>query len=219
MCVAVLTITLFLFVPSVWGLRKDTISSFYAIEREENRIECAPSDLLRQHLNLTESELQIVSRQLCLPPTILELKRLEKRRITSRYGIPEGVRCIPTTWCDSGACTTVCKRGSVHIEDWLVRAHKLQNSLAASIPFCYSSWLGTHNSAITLADGYGNLDPMYQSMFDYIKWVIPEGSSSLLRTNDQWFSLTDQLNMGVRLLEIDTHWVEVRLWMPPSFVP
>ena len=32
---------------------------------------------------------------------------------------------------------------------------------------------------------------------------------SLVRTNNQLFSLTDQLNMGVRVLELDTHWVEV----------
>lgn len=31
-----------------------------------------------------------------------------------------------------------------------------------------------------------------------------------VETNDQWFSLTDQLNMGVRLLELDVHWVKVK---------
>jgi hypothetical protein len=36
-----------------------------------------------------------------------------------------------------------------------------------------------------------------------------QSSNSILRTNDQYFSLTDQLNMGVRAVELDTHWVEV----------
>jgi len=36
-----------------------------------------------------------------------------------------------------------------------------------------------------------------------------QASSSVLRTNDQFLSLTDQLNLGVRAIELDTHWVEV----------
>lgn len=40
------------------------------------------------------------------------------------------------------------------------------------------------------------------------RWAVSDPSSLRLRTNDQLFSLTDQLNMGVRSLELDTHWVE-----------
>lgn len=128
--------------------------------------------------------------------------------IQPRDGIPPGVECEETTWCDSTSCSLVCKRGTVQIPAWLRHAHRFQHTLSSSLPLCYSSWFGTHNSAITLADGYGNLDPVYQSMFEYIAWLTPAGSSTLLRTNDQYFSLTDQLNMGVRMIEIDTHWVE-----------
>ena len=39
-----------------------------------------------------------------------------------------------------------------------------------------------------------------------------QSSSSALRTNDQYFSLTDQLNLGVRAVELDTHWVEVSMF-------
>jgi hypothetical protein len=123
-------------------------------------------------------------------------------------GIPAGVECEETQWCDSTFCSTVCTRGTVRIPSWLEQAHRFQHKLSSSLPLCYSSWFGTHNSAITLADGYGNLDPVYQSMFEYIAWLTPAGSATLLRTNDQYFSLTDQLNMGVRMVEIDTHWVE-----------
>ncbi len=31
-----------------------------------------------------------------------------------------------------------------------------------------------------------------------------------LQTNDQVLSLTDQLNLGVRMIEMDTHWVQAR---------
>ena len=40
-------------------------------------------------------------------------------------------------------------------------------------------------------------------------FVNLQSSSSKLRTNDQFLSLTDQLNLGVRAVELDTHWVEV----------
>ena len=39
-------------------------------------------------------------------------------------------------------------------------------------------------------------------------WCIQSGDE-VLRTNDQYLSLTDQLNLGVRAVELDTHWVEV----------
>ena len=37
----------------------------------------------------------------------------------------------------------------------------------------------------------------------------PQGAKHELQTNNQWFSLTDQLNMGVRVLELDVHFVAV----------
>ena len=34
-----------------------------------------------------------------------------------------------------------------------------------------------------------------------------------LRTNDQWLSLTDQMNLGVRAIDLDNRWVPVS---PPA---
>lgn len=48
----------------------------------------------------------------------------------------------------------------------------MQLGLARHQPLCYAQLLGSHNSAITLADGFGNRDPMWQSYFKYIKWVV-----------------------------------------------
>jgi len=39
--------------------------------------------------------------------------------------------------------------------------------------------------------------------------LAPQSSADRLQTNDQVLSLTDQLNLGVRLVELDTHWVKV----------
>lgn len=122
-------------------------------------------------------------------------------------GIPESVRCRPQLWCDDVACTRVCQRGTVEVADWLDNAHRLQHRLSSSLPLCRASLLGSHNSAITLADGYGNQDGFFSGLLEYAEWLAPEGTSRTIRTNDQYFSLTDQLNMGVRMVELDTHYV------------
>ena len=48
----------------------------------------------------------------------------------------------------------------------------LQNALTNKLPFCYANLLGTHNSGITLADGYGTLDPYFQKYFEWIKFAV-----------------------------------------------
>jgi len=43
-----------------------------------------------------------------------------------------------------------------------------------------------------------------------------QADNARLRTNDHYFSLTDQMNMGVRAVELDTHEVEARFCTRPS---
>ena len=40
-------------------------------------------------------------------------------------------------------------------------------------------------------------------------WCWLQSAADRLQTNDQVLSLTDQMNLGVRLVELDTHWVKV----------
>ena len=49
---------------------------------------------------------------------------------------------------------------------------EVQIELANRLPFCYAAFLGTHNSGITIADGYGNLDARFQQYFKWIRWVV-----------------------------------------------
>lgn len=122
---------------------------------------------------------------------------------------PDSINCTLTDWCDAaGRCTSVCARGSVVIDPWLSHALSTQRALASRLPFCYAPFLGTHNSAITLADGYGARDPDFQALFSWVRWVR-EGAP--LRTNDQLLSLTDQLRLGIRAIELDVHWVAADL--------
>ena len=51
-------------------------------------------------------------------------------------------------------------------------AAMLQLELSKRLPLCYATLLGTHNSGISLADGYGNLDLAYQHYFHWISWVV-----------------------------------------------
>ena len=39
-----------------------------------------------------------------------------------------------------------------------------QARLSRAMPFCFSQLLGSHNSGISLANGYGNLDPYFQGV-------------------------------------------------------
>ena len=48
----------------------------------------------------------------------------------------------------------------------------MQLALSRKVSMCNATLPGTHNSAITLADGYGNLDAQFQEYFAWIRWVV-----------------------------------------------
>ncbi|KAL4158317.1 hypothetical protein PRNP1_004095 [Phytophthora ramorum] len=100
---------------------------------------------------------------------------------------------------DKSVCSSVCDRGSVVVPEWLKSTQAYQRNLANSGPFCYAQIPATHNSAITLADGFGNRDQLFNKNLDADKFW------SYLKTNNQVLSMTDQLDIGIRFLEIDTH--------------
>ena len=127
----------------------------------------------------------------------------------SSRGVPAGVDCEEKDWCDSSSrCTRVCARGTVQVAPWLRHALDTQEALSARLPLCLAALPGSHNAAVTLADGYGALDPAFRAFFSWVRWVQPDAP---LRTNDQIFSLTDQLNLGVRAVELDVHFVAGKL--------
>ena len=143
----------------------------------------------------------------------LEEEREEQQRpnlpsLASR-GVPEGVDCDERDWCDaSSRCVRVCARGSVRVAPWLSHALDTQERLSARLPLCLAALPGAHNAAVTLADGYGALDPAFRAFFSWVRWVQPDAP---LRTNDQVLSLTDQMNLGVRAVELDVHFVAGKL--------
>ena len=100
---------------------------------------------------------------------------------------------------DKSVSSQVCERGSVIVPEWLKSSLDYQRNLAFSGPICLAQLPASHNSAITLADGFGNRDQLFNKNLDVDKpW-------SYLKTNNQVLSMTDQLDIGIRFLEIDAH--------------
>ncbi|KAE9025608.1 hypothetical protein PR003_g11688 [Phytophthora rubi] len=120
--------------------------------------------------------------------------------------VPVDVKCDKIKRCDQkGVCGIVCKHGSVQVDQWLQKALKLQRKLAYRRNFCSATLPGTHNSAINYADGYGVEDHVFEGYLQYFSW-FKKGMK--VHTNDQLFSLTDQLHLGVRFIELDVHWFD-----------
>ena len=91
--------------------------------------------------------------------------------------IPPGVECVATTRCYNWSepefgdvCARVCARGSVKQAAWVQRAMQVQTQLSRLQPLCYQQWPGSHNSAISIADGYGVLDHVLTA---YLQMVLP----------------------------------------------
>jgi hypothetical protein len=73
---------------------------------------------------------------------------------------------------------------AAYADSWTHRALTLQYALANDVPFADAPWVGTHNSFNSMAYGY-----------------TPSRSDS-----NQQLSLTDQLAIDVRSVELDVHW-------------
>ena len=130
--------------------------------------------------------------------------------------VPPSVECDKIKKCDHNhVCVIICARGSVVIPARDSAALRIQRQLAYSQPFCEAQLPGSHNSAITLADGYGLEDHVFQHWLKDLSKImpIPDLKHAFVHTSDQFFSLTDQLRLGVRFLEIDVHWFDgVRMY-------
>lgn len=88
----------------------------------------------------------------------------------------------------------ICVRGTAKISPWLQFALKTQRELQIDVPVNHVQVLGAHNSFNNRASGYGDLDDCH--------WPLRTDDVCISLANQE-FSFTDQLNMGIRNLEID----------------
>jgi hypothetical protein len=101
-----------------------------------------------------------------------------------------------------------CERGTVVMDTWANKTLAFQRWLQQNLTFDLIQTLGTHNSFNNKADGYGT--------GDFILGIILEalsGGKWEFVWAQQWFTMTDQLRMGVRHLMLDPvyFWGKMRL--------
>lgn len=100
-------------------------------------------------------------------------------------------------------CAYVCEQGTVEVDTWAVNALNYQRQLQRSDNMIFYEMASTHNSAISEANNFG-----------IEKYFIAAlgGGLDMDEGDDvgegvcQFLTLTDQLRMGVRHLEVDIWW-------------
>ena len=114
--------------------------------------------------------------------------------------IPANTTCEEAYWCDSTQiCARVCRPGTVRVDPWLRETLDAEWRLAAGDSFCNAQLLGTHNSAITATSGFGVRDAYFEASLRGAHLI---GQHAVLATNNQYFSITDQLELGARKIEV-----------------
>jgi len=97
--------------------------------------------------------------------------------------------------CSKCGSNGICVQGTARVSPWLQFALKTQRELQIDIPVINVQFLGAHNSQNNRASGFGRLDGCH--------WPPRADDVWCISLANQEFSFTDQLNMGVRNLEID----------------
>ncbi|ETI37166.1 hypothetical protein F443_16828 [Phytophthora nicotianae P1569] len=121
--------------------------------------------------------------------------------VASKTRSPTNVTCKLVKLCDTNnVCSEVCEAGTASIDPWVADAIVYQNEVSYKETLCYTQLPATHNSVITQARGYGNRDQLFNAMLN------ASNPDSYMRTSNQFLSLTDQLNLGTRFLELDVHY-------------
>ena len=94
----------------------------------------------------------------------------------------------------------LCRRGTVVIDPWTNYALETQRNLVMDLPLDQVLFIGTHNSFNNRADGYGFGDLVINDLIQQVD------SSQRFIWAQQEYTITDQLNMGIRELHLDPHW-------------
>ncbi|ETO32907.1 hypothetical protein RFI_04209 [Reticulomyxa filosa] len=103
-------------------------------------------------------------------------------------------------------CAEVCAIGSVEVDAWTDYALKFQRWLQMNDSMLYYEFPGTHNSHISVAYGFGIERDYVSALHDGGELYWGGGDLNLGEGVDQYLSVTDQLNIGIRHIEVDINW-------------
>ena len=112
----------------------------------------------------------------------------------------DGALCARQSLCNGVMCMETCIPGTVHVDAWVDGALSFQRELQRFEPLARSTLIGTHNSAISQAYGFGIEQ-------DYLAKLLPKRQfyqgDDLGEGVCQSLSVLDQLQLGLRHVEID----------------
>ena len=106
--------------------------------------------------------------------------------------------------CSKCGFRGICEKGTAKTSPWLAFALKTQRMLQLDIPVNQVQMISAHNAFNARSEGYGVLDDC--------SWPPPYKGTCVDLANQE-FSFTDQLDMGVRAMEIDPWWCFDRMRM------
>ena len=112
----------------------------------------------------------------------------------------DGTLCKRQSLCNGVMCMDTCVPGSVDLDPWVGGALAFQRELQRFEPLARATLIGTHNSAISQAYGFGIEQ-------DYLSKLLPKrqfyAGDDLGEGVCQSLSVLDQLRLGLRHIEID----------------
>lgn len=99
--------------------------------------------------------------------------------------------------CSTCGYNGICHKGTARLPPWLSFALKTQRVLQVNMTLDKVQMLAAHNAFNDRSDGYG--------IADDCTWPPPYKTKCVDLANQE-FSFTDQLDMGIRAIEIDPWW-------------
>ena len=106
--------------------------------------------------------------------------------------------CKEKTLCNGDMCSDVCEFGSVQVDAWTDYALKFQRWLQRNQSMIFMQFPGTHNSHISVAYGFGIERDFVSALNNGAELTWSGGDLNLGEGVDQYLSVTDQLNIGIR---------------------
>jgi hypothetical protein len=124
--------------------------------------------------------------------------------VVSSFHAGHRVSCQRKKLCNGNLmCAFVCEPGTAQLDEWATKSLSYQQYLQLDDPLVIAEIPGTHNSAITEAYGYG-IEKYFISALG--NGLDEDQGDDVGVGVCQHLSLVDQLNMGVRHIEVDVWW-------------